>query len=648
MAKCLCIGYFLLLVIVNLVAAERIKDMIYMSFDGVAACFRRHNGSHQFGCSSSRSGSVGIIHLIEENSDIEWIARNATAGPYTVVLPFPMFARKTLSQLRDTNNVNGVLLVKNITEPRPNVYSPEDTCPNRYSGYKKCNDESPWNPAGSSLLMEDWPFPMFYTDNQTLIEAIKLCFWKHNAHDLETQPFRSLCALEMKSFMFAAINSNSCIKRSDLKWNFNPTQFCDPLGDRNIHWPLAPINKDKNSIILVTARLDASSLFDGISPGAGNVVTGLVTLLATAYYLNILSKNITTVDETNVVFSLLNGEAFDYIGSSRLVYNLKKGNFNALGGVNLKLDDIKSVIEFGQLNKGNIYLHANNGDNNRLINRLKGSLNATVLPDSVPPVSVQSFLEENANLTAVVITNHGEQFENRYYNGILDDAESLDFNRYDANDHLSTALAKIAIHVAEVLYENVTGKEPPVADESVQSDVEKHIFEMLICYLQSARCNLFHAASSPGTKLINQVLPLYVGVHRVPSTATTLTGQLLAFLTRKEFPDVNETTCYEKHLIWMAGYNFTGLCINSTVNYSTAMSPAFIIDGYDMKSGVYSTWTESIWQTLSVRMFLKPSAATERFSMIIGSMVAGVSFVFVWFINSRADILFSSRRATSC
>lgn len=136
------------------------------------------------------------------------------------------------------------------------------------------------------------------------------------------------------------------------------------------------------------------------------------------------------------MFSLLNGEAFDYIGSSRLVYNLKKGNFNALGGVNLKLDDIKSVIEFGQLNKGNIYLHANNGDNNRLINRLERSLNATVLPDSVPPVSVQSFLEEKANLTAVVISNHGEQFENRYYNGILDDAESLDFDRYHSNSSL--------------------------------------------------------------------------------------------------------------------------------------------------------------------------------------------------------------------
>lgn len=127
------------------------------------------------------------------------------------------------------------------------------------------------------------------------MEAIRSCFQKHNAHDLETQYQRSLCAIEMKSFMYAAVNSESCIKRTDFKLNFNPTQFCDPLGDRNIHWPLAPLDENNNTVIMVTARLDASSLFDGISPGAGNVVTGLVTLLATAYYLNHLNA---TVDST--------------------------------------------------------------------------------------------------------------------------------------------------------------------------------------------------------------------------------------------------------------------------------------------------------------------------------------------------------------
>lgn len=131
--------------------------------------------------------------------------------------------------------------------------------------------------------------------NQTVLEAIKTCFWTHNAHDLETQYQRSLCAIEMKSFMYAAVNSESCLKRSDFKLNFNPTQFCDPLGDRNIHWPLAPLDENNNTVIIVTARLDASSLFDGVSPGAGNAVTGLVTLLATAYYLNFLNA---TVDST--------------------------------------------------------------------------------------------------------------------------------------------------------------------------------------------------------------------------------------------------------------------------------------------------------------------------------------------------------------
>ncbi|EZA58167.1 Nicastrin [Ooceraea biroi] len=289
--------YILIFIIINSVAAERIKDMIYMPLDAVAACFRRHNGTHQFGCSSGRSGSVGVVHLVEVDDDITWLEKNATAGPYVVVLSFAMFKKNTLLRLRDTNNINGVLLAKNNSQELPSEYSPEDTCPNRYSSYKKCDDLRPWNPFGSALLMEDWPFPMFYTENQTVLQAIKSCFSEHNAHDLETQYQRSLCAIEMKSFMYAAINSESCIKRTDFKLNFNPTQFCDPLGDRNIHWPLRPLDRNNNTVIMVTARLDASSLFDGISPGAENTITGLVTLLATAYYLNLLDI---TVDRYNM------------------------------------------------------------------------------------------------------------------------------------------------------------------------------------------------------------------------------------------------------------------------------------------------------------------------------------------------------------
>lgn len=124
--------------------------------------------------SASRSGSVGVVHLIETDNDLIWIENNATAGPYTVVMPFTMFNRDTLIRLRDTNNINGVLLAKNISQDRPFDYSPEDTCPNRYSGYKKCDDTKPWNPFGSALFIEDWPFPMFYTDVRLCLEKYAL------------------------------------------------------------------------------------------------------------------------------------------------------------------------------------------------------------------------------------------------------------------------------------------------------------------------------------------------------------------------------------------------------------------------------------------------------------------------------------------
>lgn len=135
------------------------------------------------------------------------------------------------------------------------------------------------------------------------------------------------------------------------------------------------------------------------------------------------------ITDTNIVFSLLNGESFDYIGSSRLVYDLKNGHFNSLGGVNLKFDEIKSVVELGQLGNGNVYLHTANGENNEIINNLSKAWNATILKDSVPPTSVQSFLKAKSTLPVVVIANHGDKFTNHYYNGILDDADAVDYNR---------------------------------------------------------------------------------------------------------------------------------------------------------------------------------------------------------------------------
>lgn len=138
-------------------------------------------------------------------------------------------------------------------------------------------------------------------------------------------------------------------------------------------------------------------------------------------------------------------------------------------------------------------------------------------------------------------------------------------------------MAKVALKLGDELFRLITNSSTPPYNKT--EDVTKLVEALLPCYLLSARCTPFQEASPPGTKLPDQVLPMYVSVIRSDNAATTLTGQLLALLTGEEFPHMNASTCLEKHLLWMAGKNLTGSCINATVNYSNAVSPAFIIEG---------------------------------------------------------------------
>lgn len=61
-------------------------------------------------------------------------------------------------------------------------------------------------------------------------------------------------------------------------------KFCDPLGDKNVYWSLKELHPNtlNHSVAIVTARLDATSMFQGLTPGALSTATSIVTLMATA------------------------------------------------------------------------------------------------------------------------------------------------------------------------------------------------------------------------------------------------------------------------------------------------------------------------------------------------------------------------------
>lgn len=52
-----------------------------------------------------------------------------------------------------------------------NGFSPEDTCPNRYSGVSSC-PMKPWNPYGTDILLKSWSFPIFVVYDQDTIKNI--------------------------------------------------------------------------------------------------------------------------------------------------------------------------------------------------------------------------------------------------------------------------------------------------------------------------------------------------------------------------------------------------------------------------------------------------------------------------------------------
>ena len=65
--------------------SKRIKDRIYVDLKAERFCFRRTNGTHQFGCTSDLEGNVGVVHLVEEDKDVDWIVQKGPHAPYTAV-----------------------------------------------------------------------------------------------------------------------------------------------------------------------------------------------------------------------------------------------------------------------------------------------------------------------------------------------------------------------------------------------------------------------------------------------------------------------------------------------------------------------------------------------------------------------------------
>ncbi|KAJ8734054.1 hypothetical protein PYW07_014605 [Mythimna separata] len=683
---------------------QRLHEKIYSSIEGGAACFRRLNGTHQTGCSSGINGAVGVVHMIKEIIDVQWLMQNATAGPYMVVVSTHLFPDVIEHILEKPAIIAGILLHDNATGSSAS-FSQETRCPNEYSSSygSTCSDSAAggitWNEKGTGLLRRDIPFPIFYLPISKTFEIEKLdqCYLRYNVMDPANQKGRPLCSVQLHSFMFAAVDTEVCLRRSTSSALLTPTKVCDPLGDHNIYYSLFPRTKDnKNSqeITLVTARIDSASLFDGVSPGAASSVVGMVTLLTAATALSqMIPVKDASVYGQNVLWTLFNGEAFDYIGSQRVAYDIKQGTWPA--NAPLSVGDIRLHVEVGQIG-GSLSVYDNTWPLHAFVpyvddipaiaeflNTFSSNLekNITLTPDynsNLPPSSLHSFRRtfrnetESGALPEVLLTDFKATFSNMFYNSALDDYDNIDFTYHNITvDNKGTfiptdalvangtfkevdpqvKIARLATVLARTLYQRVAGK-AYAGNISVSAHL---VDEMLYCFLKSQACRLLQAAeyasSGADEKPPERPAPLYVGVAAVGSTAPVFAGHLLALLTGTQLP-LNRTDCYDLSVpgfsqYYLKGWNNSGVCIQTTMNISAALSPAFTIPNYNLKSGEYSTWTESVWQAMWARMFVSSSGVGARVAAVSGAVATLLAALLTYWLQTHAARIFTDAPAQS-
>ncbi|XP_048006054.1 nicastrin isoform X2 [Leguminivora glycinivorella] len=622
---------FVCCVIIKPILAERLHGQIYSSIEGGAACFRRLNGTHQAGCSSSNKGAIGVVHMVKDVTDAQWLVFNGSAGPYMAVVSTATFQNVVDLLMDNPHNVAGILLYENATE--------------RYN------------------------------------------------LDLESQVGKPLCSIQLNSFMWAAVNSIVCRRRSAASALLTATKVCDPLGDNNVYYSLFPRDKGqkKKDVILVTARIDTASLFDGIAPGAASSVVGMVALMSAAATL---SKIVPAADASkygkNVLWTLLNGESFDYIGSQRVAFDLARGAWPP--DAPLAPSDIALHLEIGQIGgslpslKDNedwpLYAYApeDPGTLFNITNFLKdlkeylSKNNVTVteaFSNNLPPSSLHSFRRLLRNATSalpeLLLADHNGPFTNMFYNSALDDYEKINYKYHNitigtdgtfvptetlvstgnmTSRDLQVKIAHVATALAHTLHQQVTGL-PYSGDVTASAHL---VDELLYCFLEDKLCKLLSAADfggqtppAPGEEPPRPA-PLYVGVATYLSSATAFAGHLMALLAGQHLT-LNKTECDaaaspDFSYYWLRGWNHSGVCIETNMNFSEAISPAFIVPEYDFTSGEYSTWTESVWQAMWARVFVSSGGGGASAALAAGAVLTVFTALLTYWLQRNVHHVF--------
>ncbi|XP_064394587.1 nicastrin-like [Halichondria panicea] len=668
----------------NLPSVDR---RIYEPINGTASCFRLTNATHQIGCSASYFGQRGSLEYVSSGCNFSRVLTSGPTPPYIVLLEQDCFVSENIRRLMESSpRVIGIITrAENATTTKDN-FSPERSCPNDGFGEGSCSRA--WNPYANHLLFQDFgDFPVItLPDDQ--FQVMLECYETHNAN-VTTGSFDEypLCFAELTADMYNAINTPTCKRRENLPVNYlGGVSFCQNLGDYNV-WG-SPFNladsDESDAVIMLAAKMDSVSLMlTNYSIGAQGEVAGIVTLLAVIEQIGRLRKsNILNGTESHIMYTFFNGESWDYIGSSSMVYDMMQGNFpykpdlGKLQPPRVDLSNITAFLELSQLgfqaaqDSNKLFLHGGPYviDTN-LTASLKEELSreginliiASGRPEGeLPPASLQRFLragKENlsSNFEGYVLADFNGELNNKFFGSQYDNLENLVNNSSltsvaEKLAQIATAVTKTVLKAAGPLCNNASC----VESVSVQSSL---VEELLTCFLVNSSCSLFSGVTNqPYSNTLVSGAPLnrYVSVvsggdspilskgytsviFQLVAKYTAFNDTILSCLdcwstvnstdqvTNRTAVPINETHCH---------------CLESFTYMHRAESPA--LRNGEPASTEYSTWAESRWNVIEIKMYLVSHSAAETGVLIGGLAMTLLTLLVAIQCTRRADKLFQS------
>jgi hypothetical protein len=276
----------------------------------------------------------------------------------------------------------------------------------------------------------------------------------------------------------------------------------------------------------------------------------------------------------------------------------------------------------------------------------------SVAPDTpLPPASAQIFLRQtsSSSFPAYVLSSADEhQFANPYYHSFFDDPSTLSIDistlDYNTDTKLSQWIKQLVEPLAQTLLESFTG---------VRSNViikQEIVNNLVYCILKNINCPLIHNVTNQSVGSTFQSfdqtpMPFSINSYPVSLTPTFpfIQYALSYFLRDRSYDSQNLTvaTCKERasndsfrSYRFVGGYSpsidenqpFPGYCVRSYIRSAQSMSPAFVINNYDLAQTTYPAWTESRWTTISLRLFIIPTGTHEVVTLVMGMLLFSVSF----------------------